>query len=96
MPGSSGCPAKSYEETFGFDWCPGDEQVQSFMKDLAAGKNPKYRDPACDLKDPNGITGKQSPCNMSFGTSTGALGLQSPTRASSRPYPGIDLSVARI
>jgi len=44
-PGSTGCPAKSAEETYGFDWCPGDETLLKFV-----GK-PGYRDPACDFKD---------------------------------------------
>ena len=26
-PGSAGCPAKSLEETYGFDWCPGDDEL---------------------------------------------------------------------
>ena len=28
-PGAPGCPAKSREETYGFDWCPGDETLLS-------------------------------------------------------------------
>ena len=27
QPGSADCPAKNDEETFGFDWCPGDEEL---------------------------------------------------------------------
>ena len=45
VPGSKGCEAKSYDETYGFDWCPGDEELLSFV-----GKT-GYRDPACDLAD---------------------------------------------
>ena len=44
-PGTSGCHAASYEETYGFDWCPGDEALLQFVG--KAG----YRDPACDFKD---------------------------------------------
>src|SRR5687767_4853303 len=44
-PGTADCPAKSLEETYGFDWCPGDETLLKFV-----GKN-GYRDPACDMKD---------------------------------------------
>src|SRR4030065_1131954 len=44
-PGSPNCPAKSWEETYGFDWCPGDETLLKFV-----GKS-SYRDPACDFKD---------------------------------------------
>ncbi|MDP1926471.1 MAG: cytochrome c [Thiobacillus sp.] len=77
-PGSTGCPAKSYEETYGFDWCPGDQTLLKFV-----GK-PGYRDPACDFKDasaaagdPDGHqTGREDSCNLAFGTSTGALGFR--------------------
>ncbi|MBI3546316.1 MAG: cytochrome c [Gammaproteobacteria bacterium] len=77
-PGSKNCPAKSSEETFGFDWCPGDEELLKFV-----GKR-GYRDPACDFKDApvdandaHGPTDKrQSSCDLAFGTSTGALGLR--------------------
>lgn len=78
IPGSANCPAKSYEETFGFDWCPGDDALLK-----SVGKS-DYRDPACDFKDaplaaddmhgPNDQ--RQSPCDLAFGTSTGALGLR--------------------
>ena len=76
QPGSPNCPAKSYEETYGFDWCPGDEALLKFV-----GKQ-GYRDPACDFKDAPAATdnphaGKaESACNLAFGTSTGALGLR--------------------
>ncbi|MGH8605755.1 MAG: cytochrome c, partial [Gammaproteobacteria bacterium] len=33
-PGSEDCPAKSLDETYGFDWCPGDETLLKFV-----GKN---------------------------------------------------------
>jgi cytochrome c1 len=77
-PGSAGCPAKSYEETFGFDWCPGDEVLLQFV-----GK-PGYRDPACDFKDaappasepPGHRNGREDSCSLAFGTSTGALGFR--------------------
>jgi len=77
-PGSPNCPAKSYEETYGFDWCPGDDVLLKFVG--KAG----YRDPACDFKDapltPNDAHGptdkRQSSCDLAFGTSTGALGLR--------------------
>lgn len=77
-PGSPDCPAKSLDETYGFDWCPGDETLLKFV-----GKN-GYRDPACDLKDlsrpaeghyvPNDL--RESACYLGFGTSTGALGFR--------------------
>ena len=77
-PGDPNCPAKSYEETYGFDYCPGDDELLKHV-----GKT-GYRDPACDLKDiplandephgPNDL--RQSACDLEFGTSTGALGLR--------------------
>lgn len=78
VPGSTNCPAKSYEETFGFDWCPGDDAL------LQSVGKPGYRDPACDFKDAPLVEGeahgpadqRQSPCDLAFGTSTGALGLR--------------------
>jgi hypothetical protein len=78
-PGSEGCPARSLEETYGFDWCPGDEHLLSFV-----GRE-GYRDPACDFRDapvdpndPHHRTAdqRQSPCDLAFGTSTGALGFR--------------------
>lgn len=77
-PGSAGCPATSYEQTYGFDWCPGDETLLKFV-----GRS-GYRDPACDFKDaavnpddPEGHrTGREDSCHLAFGTSTGALGFR--------------------
>jgi len=77
-PGAPNCPAKSLEETYGFDWCPGDETLLTFV-----GK-PGYRDPACDLEDaPLAADDKhgpkdqrQSACDLAFGTSTGVLGFR--------------------
>jgi hypothetical protein len=79
VPGSDGCPAKSLEDTFGFDWCPGDAELLKFV-----GRN-GYRDPACDYQDSsvdasdthNGKKDqRQSSCDLAFGTSTGALGFR--------------------
>src|SRR5215204_2110774 len=54
-PGSPNCPKKSLDDTFGFDYCPGDDDLLAYV-----GK-PGYRDPACsfedaplDPKDPHG------------------------------------------
>jgi hypothetical protein len=73
-PGSPGCPARSPEETYGLDWCPGDEDLLSFVG--RAG----YRDPACDFQDAPVASGaadqRQSACDLEFGTSTGALGFR--------------------
>lgn len=77
-PGADGCPAKSREETYGFDWCPGDEALLRHV-----GRE-GYRDPACDFRDapidadhPHGPRDqRQSACDLAFGTSSGALGLR--------------------
>lgn len=80
VPGTPNCPAQSLEQTYGFDWCPGDDELLQFV-----GK-PGYRDhdPACDFvdaplhpEDPHGPADqRQSPCDLAFGTSTGALGFR--------------------
>jgi hypothetical protein len=44
-PGDPHCPARSADETFGLDWCPGDDRLLPFVG--KAG----FRDPACDFKD---------------------------------------------
>jgi mono/diheme cytochrome c family protein len=77
-PGAEGCPATSREETYGFDWCPGDQDLLRFV-----GKT-GYRDPACDFKDASAAAGdpeghqkgREDACNLAFGTSTGALGFR--------------------
>lgn len=80
-PGDPDCPAKSADETYGFDWCPGDDVLLKYV-----GK-PGYVDPACGLKDaalnpddPHSHGGmvdqRASACDLKFGTSTGALGLR--------------------
>ncbi len=79
VPGSKDCPAKSLDETYGFDWCPGDEELLKFV-----GRE-GYRDPACDFRDAPADTNdvhhrtsdqRQSACDLAFGTSTGALGFR--------------------
>lgn len=70
IPGDANCPAKSLGETYGFQWCPGDEALLSFI-----GKT-GYRDPACDLKDLSVSDQRQNSCDLYFGTSTGILGLR--------------------
>jgi hypothetical protein len=78
-PGSKNCPAKTLEETFGLDYCPGDSELLKFV-----GKS-GYRDPACDFRDAPADASdphhknkdqRQSSCDLAFGTSTGALGLR--------------------
>ncbi len=78
IPGDPNCPARSASETYGFLWCPGDDDLLSFV-----GRE-GYRDPACDFTDapfdtttPHGAADqRQSSCDLYFGTSTGALGLR--------------------
>ncbi len=78
VPGEDGCPAKSRAKTYGFQWCPGDDEL------LAAVGKADYRDPACDFDDspfnmstPHGAKDqRQNSCDLKFGTSTGVLGLR--------------------
>jgi hypothetical protein len=77
-PGSANCPRRSLDETFGFDYCPGDDDLLAYV-----GK-PGYQDPACTFEDapldtttPHGRKDqRQSACDLAFGTSTGALGFR--------------------
>lgn len=77
-PGSPNCPLKSLDETYGFDYCPGDDDL------LAHVGKAGYQDPACQFedapmnpKDPHGPKDqRQSACDLAFGTSTGALGFR--------------------
>lgn len=77
-PGSPDCPARSLDETYGFDWCPGDEELLGYV-----GRS-GYRDPACDFRDAplkaDDVHGpkdqRHSACDLHFGTSTGALGIR--------------------
>jgi hypothetical protein len=78
VPGDADCPARSLDETYGFQWCPGDDELLEYI-----GRE-GYRDPACDFADapfdtstPHGsLDQRQSACDLKFGTSTGALGLR--------------------
>ena len=78
VPGSPDCPAKSLDETYGFDWCPGDEELLAYV-----GRK-GYRDPACDFHDAplaaDDVHGpadqRHDACDLRFGTSTGALGIR--------------------
>ena len=77
-PGTANCPKTSLDETFGFDYCPGDDDL------LAHVGKAGYEDPACTFEDapvdrthPHGVKDqRQSPCDLAFGTSTGALGFR--------------------
>lgn len=68
-PGSKGCPATDPKQTYGFDWCPGDDELLKYV----GKKDQVYRDPACDF-DPR--PGLQSSCDLKFGTSAGAVGFR--------------------
>ncbi len=81
MPGSRDCPAKSLDETYGFEYCVGDDVLLKYI-----GK-PGYRDPACDFKDAaldaqdihskdGKLDQRHNACDLAFGTSTGALGVR--------------------
>lgn len=78
IPGDPNCPKGWLEETYGFQYCKGDDELLKFV-----GKE-GYRDPACDFKEaafdpttPHGAKDqRQDPCDLRFGTSTGALGLR--------------------
>ena len=80
IPGDPNCSAKSLEETYGFQWCPGDAKLLQFVGREGYDKE----DPACVFKDapfdtttPHGsVDQRQSACDLRFGTSTGALGLR--------------------
>ena len=71
-PGDRGCPKTSLNQTYGMDYCPGDDEL------LASVGRSDYRDPACDLD--SAIHGKplgwQSACHLNFGTSAGAVGFR--------------------
>ena len=72
-PGTPGCPKKSLEDTYGFDYCPGDDELLRFV-----GRH-GYRDPACDFQDAPrspGAPPRHDACDLEFGTSTGALGFR--------------------
>lgn len=77
-PGTPNCPRKSLDETYGFDYCPGDEDLLAHV-----GKT-GYQDPACSFEDapldpkaPHGAKDqRQSACDLAFGTSTGGLGFR--------------------
>ncbi len=75
-PGKPGCPRKKLEETFGMDYCPGDDELLKFV-----GKQ-GYRDPACDFQDAPAAGDdphkgqRESSCGLEFGTSSGAMGIR--------------------
>src|ERR1044071_3635642 len=86
IPGDPDCPARSLEETYGFQYCKGDDELLKFVGRTG------YRDPACDFKDapfdattPHGAKDqRQNPCDLLFGKSTGPLRLRT------FPHPRFD------
>jgi cytochrome c1 len=75
-PGKPGCPRKKLEETFGMDYCPGDDELLQYV-----GRQ-GYRDPACDFEDSPADANdvhkgqRESSCALEFGTSSGAMGIR--------------------
>ncbi len=75
-PGAKGCARKSLSETYGMDFCPGDDELLKYVG--KAG----YRDPGCDFQDapadPNDPHKgqRESNCSLEFGTSSGAMGIR--------------------
>ncbi len=75
-PGAKGCARKSLSETYGMDYCPGDDELLKYVG--KAG----YRDPGCDFQDapadPNDPHKgqRESNCSLEFGTSSGAMGIR--------------------
>ncbi|MBC7467116.1 MAG: cytochrome c [Bdellovibrio sp.] len=74
-------------DTYGWDYCRGDEDLLASLMN----KTP-YRDPACDdpiIKAADGLDSKvrENRCELAFGTSTGAVGY--------RKYPNPKFNAAR-
>jgi len=82
-PGSPNCPRKSLEETFGMDYCPGDDVLLQYVgkegyKDPACdfdGSPADYKDAPADPKDPHKGQ-RENSCWLEFGTSSGAMGIR--------------------
>ncbi len=78
IPGDPNCPAKDLSQTYGFQWCLGDEDLLEHV-----GKQ-GYIDPACAFADgpysasllPEDLAQRQSGCDLRYGTSTGVLGIR--------------------
>lgn len=65
-------------DTYGWDYCKGDEALLNSLKNKTADK---YRDPACDdpiIKAADSLDAniRESRCELAFGTSTGAVGYR--------------------
>lgn len=75
--GDPDCPAQTYEQTYGMDWCTGDGEPWNGKEGLLSFVGKKgYRDPACDLPDIGGQGNRQSACDLEFGTSLGSVGFR--------------------
>lgn len=67
------------QDTYGFDYCPGDEELLSYVGD--ADRDYTKADPACDnpavrAADRLDSSARESACELAFGTSTGAVGFR--------------------
>ncbi len=68
----------SMQDTFGLDYCPGDEKLLGFV---GSDKDYLKEDPACDsatVSAADKLNGslKENACHLAFGTSTGAIGFR--------------------
>ena len=72
-------PGEEPRETYGFDWCPGDDELLQVRRARRVSR-PGLRLPGCpvDANDPHygSKDQRQSACDLAFGTSTGALGFR--------------------
>lgn len=81
-------PPKPGEETYGFDWCEGDEVLLAYVgkrgvKQESGAYKEEKKDPACGFVDAPAGPGevhdprdRQDPCDLEFGTSVGVFGLR--------------------
>ena len=76
-PGSPNCPKKSLDETFGFDYCPGDDDLLAHVgKAATAIRRATSRMRRSTEAGPRRRDQRQNPCDLAFGTSTGASRLR--------------------
>lgn len=92
IPGDDKCKNVQYkghpitlDDTFGFEFCPGDEKLLSYV---GSGEDYTNEDPACGLErfaaidptDPGNpaknITPSNKACHLAFGTSAGVVGMR--------------------
>lgn len=71
--------AVTIKDTYGFDYCPGDEELLTYVGD--ARRDYRKADPACDhpvISAADALDGgaRETRCELAFGTSTGAIGFR--------------------